>query len=285
MSEATEIEFETVDSPRWPEVKEGAHGVARDRLQTRYDAVIQGAQWFRDDADALVKDAITKPPEHLSGFGALAEAVMAACVLLVPEAALAAEIAEAVKTAYETVKPAAELVEKANQEVVANSVEEARNYLQELTKTYAEDVADKALPVKQAAQNAVGAALDSYITQNPQPLKPGDDEFYRSLCDAIGIKEPDLNAIKMEVWNEVFPPFKKKVLVVAAQIHFFHEMDNDVERLNFLMDEAEKGNDPDDLLSLIGADRSYWDPFLTVFRSEGRPAALVALERHLGLPV
>jgi hypothetical protein len=285
MSEEAEIEFESVDSRRWPEVKEGAHGVARDRLQTRYDAVIQGAQWFRDDADTLVKDVIRKPPEHLSGFGAIVEAVMAACVLLVPEVGLAAEIAEAAKTAYETLKPAAELAEKANQEVVANSVEQATNYLQELTKTYAEDVADKALPVKQAVENAVGAALDSYIKQNPQPLKPGDDEFYRSLCDAIGIKEPDLNAIKMEVWNEVFPPFKEKVLVVAAQIHFFHEMDNDLERLNFLMDEAEKGNDPDDLLSLIGADRSYWDPFLTVFRSEGRSAALVALERQLGLPV
>jgi len=285
MSEAIEIEFETADSPRWPEVKEGAHGVARDRLQTRYDAVIQGAQWFRDDADTLVKDAIRKPPEHLSGFGAIVEAVMAACTLLVPEVGIAAEIAEAAKTAYETVKPAAELVEKANQEVVANSVEEATNYLQELTKTYAEDVADKALPIKQAAENAVGAALDSYIKQNPQPLNPGDDEFYKNLCDAIGIKEPDLNAIKMEVWNDVFPPFKKKVLTVAAQIHFFQEMDNDPERLNFLMDEAEKGNDPDDLLSLIGADQSYWDPFLTVFRSDGRSAALLALSRHLGLPV
>ena len=283
MSEQTEIE--TVDSPRWPEVKEGAHGVARDRLQTRYDAVIQGAQWFRDDADTLVKDAIRKPPEHLSGFGAIVEAVMAACTLLVPEVGIAAEIAEAAKTAYETVKPAAELVEKANQEVVANSVEEATNYLQELTKTYAEDVADKALLIKQAAENAVGAALDSYIKQNPQPLNPGDDEFYKNLCDAIGIKEPDLNAIKMEVWNDVFPPFKKKVLTVAAQIHFFQEMDNDPERLNFLMDEAEKGNDPDDLLSLIGADQSYWDPFLTVFRSDGRSAALLALSRHLGLPV
>ena len=283
MSEQTEIE--TVDSPRCPEVKEGAHGVARDRLQTRYDAVIQGAQWFRDDADTLVKEAIKKLPEHLSGFGAIVEAVMAACTLLVPEVGIAAEIAEAAKTAYETVKPAAELVEKANQEVVANSVEEATNYLQELTKTYAEDVADKALPIKQAAENAVGAALDSYIKQNPQPLNPGDDEFYKNLCDAIGIKEPDLNAIKMEVWNEVFPPFKKKVLTVAAQIHFFQEMDNDPERLNFLMDEAEKGNDPDDLLSLIGADQSYWDPFLTVFRSDGRSAALLALSRHLGLPV
>ncbi len=73
--------------------------------------------------------------------------------------------------------------------------------------------------------------------------------------------------------------------MVAAQIHFFHELDNDMDRLNFLMDEAEKGNDPDALLSLIGADQAYWDTFLTVFRSDGRPAALLALERKLGLPV
>jgi hypothetical protein len=283
MSDGTEIEFETVDSPRWPQVKEGAHGVARDRLQTRYDAVIQGAQSFRDDADTLVKDVIRKPPGHLSGL-ALVEAVMPVCLLLVPEVGLAAEIAEAAKTAYETVKPSTELVEKANQQVEAASVEQATNYLQELTKTYAEDVADNALPVKQAAEDAVGVALDSYITGNPLPLKPGDDDFYRSLCDAIGIKEPDLQAIKMDVWNKVFPPFKAKVLVVAAQIHFFQEMDNDVERLNFLMDEGEKGNDPDALLSLIGGDRSYWDPFLTVFRSDGRTAALAALEQRLGIP-
>ncbi len=285
MSQDTEIEFETTDSPRWPQVKEGAHGVARDRLQTRYDAVIQGAQWFRDDADTLVKDAIKKPPGHLSGFGALVESVMAACVLLVPEAGLAAEIAEAVKGAYETLKPAKELVDKANEEVVADSVEQATNYLQELTKTYAEDVADKAGQIKKDAQDAVGAALDSYITQNPQPLKPGDDAFYASLSDAIGIKEADLNDIKRQVWNEVFPPFKSKVLTIAAQIHFFHELDNDMDRLNFLMDEADKGNDPDALLSLIGGDQSYWDPFLAVYRSDGRPAAVLALERKLGLPV
>jgi hypothetical protein len=127
----------------------------------------------------------------------------------------------------------------------------------------------------------VGAALDSYIKQNPQPLKPDDDEFYRSLCNAIGIKQPDKDLIPLEVRNATWPPFEKAMLVVAAQIHFFHELDDDVERLNFLMDEAEKGNDPDALLSLIGADQPYWDTFLRVFRSEGRPAALLALQRHL----
>ena len=38
-----------------------------------------------------------------------------------------------------------------------------------------------------------------------------------------------------------------------------------------------EGNDPDALLSLIGADQSYWDRFLTVFHSEGRSAALLTL--------
>jgi hypothetical protein len=287
---STEIEFETVGSEHWNFVRQGAQLEASRRLQTRYDAVIEGVQWFRKDANELVKNAIKKPPEHLSGFGAIVESVMAACLLLVPEVGLAAEIAEEVKkacekvkTAYEVVKPLAELAEKANQEVIVNSVEEATNYLQELTATYAEDVENEAGPVKQAAEKAVGAALDSYITQNPQPLKPGDDELCKSLCDAIGIKEPDLNAIKMEVWNEVFPPFKKQVAVIAAQIHFFQEMDTDPERLNFLMDEAEKGNDPDALLSLIGANQPYWDGFLTVFRSEGRLAAGLALEGHLML--
>ena len=281
MSEEQEIEFETNDSPRWPQVKEGAHGVARDRLQTRYDAVIQGAQWFRDDADTLVKEAIKKPPGHLSGFAALAESVMAVCTLVVPEVGLAAAILEAAKTAYETIKPAQELLEKAHEEAIANSVEAATGYLQELTKRYAEDVADKALPVKQAAENAAGTALDSYIQQNPQPLQPGDDSSYRALCDGIGIREPDLSAIKMEVWSKVFPPFKEKVLVAAAQIHFFHEMDDDFERLNFLMDQCEKGNDPDAFLDLIGGTRSYWDPFLRVFHDQGRSAAILAMEGHL----
>ena len=282
MSEETE--FESVGSENWKFVRLGAQQLASRRLQNRYDAVKQGAQRFRDQADTLVKDAIKKPPEHLSGFGVVADAVAAACGIVLPELEVADEMVEALKGAYEAAKASAELVEKANQEVVADTVEEATGYLQELTKKYAEDVEEKALVVEKAAEDAVGAALDSYIKQNPQPLKPGDDELCKNLCDAIGIKQPVKELLALEVRNASWPPFEKAMLVVAAQIHFFHEMDDDLERLNFLMDEAEKGNDPDALLSLIGADQSYWDAFLTVFRSDGRPAAIVALERHLGLP-
>jgi hypothetical protein len=281
MSEETETEFETVGSKNWDIVRLGAKAEASRRLQNRYDAVMAGVQLFRDDAGETVEKVITKPPEHLSGFGVVAEAVTVACGMVLPELGVAEEIVEALKQAYEVAKASDELVEKANQEVVAKDVDEAKKYLTGLTNSYAQEVTHQALGVKQAAEDAAGAALDSYIKQNPQPLNPDDDEFCKSLCDAIGIKQPDKDLIPLEVRNATWPPFEKAMLVVAAQIHFFHEMDDDFERLNFLMDEAEKGNDPDDLLSLIGADRSYWDPFLSVFRSDGRLAAGAALEQHL----
>jgi hypothetical protein len=142
---STEIEFETVGSEHWHIVREGAYGEARSRLQTRYNAVIAGAQSFRDDAGKVVTQVITKPPEHLSGFGVVAEAVTVACAIVLPELGVAEEIAEALKGAYEVAKASAELAEKANQEVVAKSVEEAKNYLSELTNSYAEDVTHQAL--------------------------------------------------------------------------------------------------------------------------------------------
>jgi flagellar hook-length control protein FliK len=204
--------------------------------------------------------------------------------VLVPEVGLAAEILETVKVSYETLKPAAELVKKANEQLVVTSVEQATDYLQELTKMYAEDVADNALQLKKNMVDAVEPALDSYVKENPQVFDPVNAALFKALCDGIGIKEPDPEEIKMEVWRKVFPPFKEQVLVVAAQIHFFRELDDDFERLDFLMEEAEKGNDPDALLSLIGGDRVYWDEFLKVYRSRGKEAAKTALAGHLGLP-
>jgi hypothetical protein len=264
----SDIEFETVDSPNWPLVKEGANGIARDRLQNRYDAVYQGAQWFRDDADTLVKATIKKPPEHLSAFSAIADSLLAVCTLVVPEAGLAAEIFEAVKTSYESLKPAAELYAQITEQAAVSSVEDATSRLQELTKQFAEDVADKALQVKKTAEEAVPRALDAYITHNPQPLKQGDTELYKSLCDAIGIKEEDLSDIKMEVWNKVFPPFKAKVLEASAQLHF-EDMDNDGERLKFLLDEGVKGTDPYALLHTVAGKVEDFDKYLKIFQSGG----------------
>jgi hypothetical protein len=248
--------------------------------------VVQGAEFFRDQANTLVKDTIKKPPGELSGFGNILSAAIDCVILVIPvveEAKLAIEILEAAHASLEIVTSTSELNEKRDERITANTVEEATDYLQELTKEYAEGVVHQALQVRQAAGNAVGSALDSYIQQNPQPFQLGDDNFYKSLCDGIGIEEPVQDAIIVEVFDRVFPPFKQQVLTCTARNHFFKELDNDPDRLAFLMDEADKGNDPDALLDLIGADRAYWDTFLA-YLPFGREAAAKALAQHLGMP-
>jgi hypothetical protein len=101
MSEETEIEFETMGSEHWDLVRVDARREASQRIQDRYDLVIEGSKLFETDAGTAITTYITKPPEHISGFGAIFESVMAACLLLVPEVGLAAEVAKKVKEACE----------------------------------------------------------------------------------------------------------------------------------------------------------------------------------------
>ena len=58
--------------------------------------------------------------------------------------------------------------------------------------------------------------------------------------------------------------------MITACIHFFQELDNNVARPDFLMNEAESGTDPDALLGLIGTDQAYWDRCLDITGSAGK---------------
>jgi hypothetical protein len=281
MGQTEDINFETTDSPNWPQVKEGAHGVARERIDVRYKGVIQGANDFTRSASQLVANCIKKPPESISIFGAIADVVLVAATLVVPEVGVAAEILETVKKSYEALKASSELVEKVNQMEKAESVESATAQLKGIADDMAEDVEHGAATMQELALDSVGAALESYVTQNPQVFRLGDDAFYGELCDGIGITKSSLEDVSMAAWRQMFTPFREKVLQTAATLHFFKEMDDDPERLNFLMDQADEGNDPDALLDLIGGDRAYWDQFLSVYKSNGRDAANAALLKYL----
>jgi hypothetical protein len=281
MGQTDEIDFETTDAPDWRLVREGAHGVARERIDVRYKGVIQGASDFKNSASQLLVSSIRKPPEDISVLGAIVNAVSLASTLVVPEAGLAAEIAKAVKESYEALKSSSEVLDKIGQMRKAESVESAVEQLTTIADDMAEDVEHVAGDIQQQALDSVGAALDSYVSQNPQVLRRDDDAFYGELCDAIGITKPDFEDVSMAAWRRMFTPFRERVLQMAATLHFFTEMDDDAERLNFLMDQADEGNDPDALLALIGGDSGYWDRFLAVYKASGRSAAQAALLRHL----
>ena len=272
---------EGVGSARWVQVRTAAGVIVRDRLQVLTFAVQTGVRNFQRDSDGMIDEYIKEPPpKPITGLGAIVDALGAACAILIPEATLAAEIFETAKTVYETLKPAVELKEKLDEQVVARSVEDAKAHLKSVARELADEADNKAPLALDQALGTVNRSLDAYITAHPQPLQDSD-EFYGALSDGIGIRHMDPTSSAATIYNAIFPPFKKELLRATASLHFFHEMDNDIERLDFLIGEAEKGNDPDALLVYIGADKAYWDRFLTVYRSSGRDAAVQTLQLHL----
>lgn len=280
MSETAEIEFENADSPRWLAVRDAAAIEVDRRLQNRYDAVCLGADMFKANADDLVKQTIRKPPGRVSSFGAIVEIVAAACEVVVPEAGLLKEIVEEAGAVHTMAKAAAETVDKAREEFEANTVEEAQEHLGHLSKQAVQAIKDGALHVKDETGKHAGTALDRYINANPQPFRQ-DESFTNELCVAIGVPETVIDRVQVEAYDKLMPSFVRHVEEAAARLHFFHEMSNDFERLDFLMDMSDQGTNPDDFLRLIEADVAYWDRFLSVFRSDGRDAAKLALENHI----
>ena len=287
MSDDNEIEFESDDSGNWAIVKAGATTLAQTNLQKRFNAAASAAEGFKSDAHRLLDEAITKPPGSLLSFGAIADLVVAACWIVLPEEGVIALVFEEAKQAWEAVKPSYELARKATEPFEANTVEAAKEHLSELYDMLAAEIASNALTITSSAQNKVGDALNEYVKQNPQVfpmIQDQDQAYYQTLCDAIGVTAPNVESLQDEIITKVMTTFRESVNWTVAHMHFM-EMSDDLERLNFLIDDiAEKGTDPDDFLKGIGGDVDYWDQFLSIYRSDGKHAAMVALGSRLGMP-
>jgi len=279
----SDIEFEGTDSQHWATVKDGVLGLARDHLQNRVNAIHTGADGFRRDANQLIHEAITKPPGRVFGLTELLEVASKVCELILPEEGAVAEVYQAAKSAWENLKPGYELNNKVNEKLEANSVEDATKHLGEVVDAMCEDISSGADEIKLAAEDKLESALTAYVTQNLQVFRPGDQAYYQTLSDAIGVSAVHNHQMLVdETVNRAMQSFRPKVMEIAAAMHFFHEMSDDAERLNFLIDDvAEKGTDPDQFLRLIGADQAYWDQFLAAYRSGGKTAAMEALTAHL----
>lgn len=283
MSE-TEVDFETTDSPNWPEVKDGARQLAYDHLNERFQAATTATAGFVADAHQLVDNTITKPPGHISPWGAILDIVSAACDVIIPEEALVAQLVyKGMKSAWEEIKTTEEVAEQYHQQVEADSVDAARQYLGHAADSLAEMITRSASRMIERSKEGVDPALEEYVRANPQVFRRGDSEYYDTLCRAIGVERPDQDLLATQMINATMDQFRRKVEEVAATLHFFHGMDTDRERLDFLMDIAEQGTDPDAFIRLIGADQAYWDQFLSAYRSGGRDAAHAALIERLGL--
>jgi hypothetical protein len=253
-------------------VKEEAH----IRLEVLTHAIVAGTRNFRDDADKMVDAYIKEMPKEIHGFGAYFEAVMAAGEILLPEVGLAHEIWLTAKTVKEMMKPGMEYVDKYNEAFYPRSVEEAKQHLKQVAVDAAEEVENLAPRALKEGLETVRASVKAYLRSRPRPLLH-DEAVYHAVLDAIGVKEVDPDDARMKVWGQIMPAFQKELMRTKAGLHFFHELDSDAARLNFLIEQLEKGNDPDALLAHIGGDQQYWDRYLAIYRARGKEAAFAAI--------
>lgn len=276
-----EIEFEDASSPKWPTVREGVARVASARVNRRYEAIVEGTGQFEKRAGTLVAEKIKKPPKKLPLFGFIVEQVLVIGKLVVPEAGLAAEIFELAEAAHSSLNADAELVKEANTERIEHTVEKATKALTEFAEHLGEDARKKAAAIQKNVDEHLGDALDKYINNNPRPLDE-HDTFYHEFCDSLGLLDPDYDAIVRTTIESVWPQFEAKVNETADSIHFFTEMEDDVARLDYLIDMIEHGHDVEGFLADVGADKNYWDKWLAEYRAQGKESALDAISYHVG---
>src|SRR5204862_8362754 len=129
-------------------------------------------------------------------------------------------------------------------------------------------------------------ALEEYVKENPQDFTTLDNAYYQTLCDAIGVTAPNVDSLKGEIVDKVMTTFRERVMWTHARIHFFVELSDVFEQLDFLIDDVieKEGTDPDDFLKGVGGDVDYWEQFLSVYRSDGKQAAEQALLASLTPP-
>src|SRR2546423_2324112 len=203
MSDDNEIEFESVDSQTWGGVKAQATTIAFRNLQGRYNAAVSAGIGFRKDAHEYLGEAIKKPPGSLLSFGPIADLVVVACGLVLPEVGVVALVFEEAKKALEVVKPSEELASKATEQFEANTVDDAIKHLDELCEMLEDDIVRNALTITDSASNKVADALEEYVKENPQDFTTLDDAYYQTLCDAIGVTKPNVDWIADQIINKV----------------------------------------------------------------------------------
>lgn len=265
--------------PHWDHVTGGLVEMASNNLHVMVQWMGAGGQAFRDDADTMIGEYIKEPPKSLGAFEAIADAVVGAVGVFIPVGHLAAEIYEAVKIVYDQAKLAKGVWDTAGEIQVARDVEGAKDQLRQLTKQFAEDFAMKSIAGYQASLSTLHAKVLEFLHTHPQPV-PTDENWYAATCQAMGLGatyEDSAHHFAIELMK----PFRKAVMTQTATLHFFHELDDDVERLDFLIQQEQQGNQPEALLQLIGADVAYWKKYLDIYRAQGEEAAKQALLSHL----
>ena len=147
-----------------------------------------------------------------------------------------------------------------------------------------DEIKSNALDIRDRAGKKVEEALDKYVQAesagfHDQRLHVLPNFVRRDRCYCARRRY----AQRCSIVEQVTSIFRERLYWITARIHFFFELSDVAEQLDFLIDEVieNQRTDPDDFLQRIGGDVDYWERFLSVYRSDSRQAAQLALVSSL----
>jgi hypothetical protein len=243
---------------------DGAIGEAGRRIGAIRQDIDQGVASFNSRAHDATEELKGKSESGmgLALFKVLAEVAVAA----IPGAEAAVE---AYKIAEEVGKEAlkasmdvfAETVHKAGEEAAQQRLDEAKAELRRI----ASKISDAARESAQASQEAalepplLGHSAENVLTAHPgwEHLEPTQDN-YGLIADHMGFVDPRVSLVAFKIEQGLDNQFQHEMTRVAADL-YFHDMDNDTERLMHLLEKIEPTTDVGAYLKTVGADVPWWE--------------------------
>jgi hypothetical protein len=250
----------------WMLLKDGAAKVADQRLSDLHQLLTGTVSGFHRDAVTQIESIHGESHEGLgSELFKAAHSVMMVC--FPEEAVLEKALAEVVKGARDVALTSIAQSEAASASGrLEHAKEELRRKLDDLT-TAADDGFRAGW---QEAVRRTPDALTAFFEDHPEykETQYGENanEWEGWLCDQMGIHGA-FEAYSVDILRALWHGFTKDFTQTTAHLHFF-EMDNDTERLLFLLQHVESVSNVNEFLTLVGADVAYWDRLLRLYHAQ-----------------
>jgi hypothetical protein len=273
----------TVDN--WPLLAQAVTEEADNRLHNLNERIATAVGTFHNDATTQIEHEIRGKTEGAM-LDSLFSAVTAVLVVAIPETLIAEVGKEVIKGFVETFKKGADdYASKSASQRVDEAKDEMRRRVDDL---YA-DTKSHADLAQAAAQDLIPSSLAQFIAANPQYRQTSSDQidsFKLAICDHLGVRDIWPGAdITAALWTAFHHDFYR----VTARLNFFG-MDNDVERLVFLLEKIEPTTNVGQYLASVGGDVLYWERRVRLYhqtypdQSPNGANALAVIETAMGQP-
>jgi hypothetical protein len=247
--------------------------VVPDNRQALIDGATNEARgrivMIRQDIDKAVNDFNSRAhdaTEDLKGTSesdmgsALFKVLVDVAVAAIPGAA---EVEVAVEIGKEALKGFVDTwvdgVDKASQQSAQGRLDDAKSELRRIATNLANAASDSAEAAEEAAAPLLGHSAAQILAAHPgwERVDASQDN-YGLISDHMGFVDPRQSTIAFHITQNLDDQFHREMTRVSADL-YFHDMDNDSERLVHLLDKVEPTTNIGDYLREVRGDVPWWE--------------------------